>query len=580
MAQKSGFFNAIMVDGQYDRKYNAEDYSENLAVVISNGVLRSENDDLKVTSNGLVVTVAAGYGWINGKYYRNTSDYTFDAISAPTGGNRYDRIVLRLNTNVSTRVITLAYLQGVAAATPTKPALTRSGGIYELCLADLYITANASGMTVTDTRSDPSVCGWVYSTSGDGSFFTSLDNEFDEWFEDVKDTLSSVTLFKRYTDEITLANAATTVAFTIPQYDADTCFIEVYVNGIFDDSYTLSSNVLTFSETLNAGAVVTVNCYKSIDGTGIMTVSGEITQLQNQYATLAGVSDFVYTCTGANDNISLSEIAQAFLTGSYTVGSLSAAAEAFLTEIGGNAFLAAFPSDGQATIKVVGTLGATSAFGGSGSSVSPYQWFTLGGSASGSKKIVFDFAQCTKIAISCAANSSNVVFYGADLYVKNATVKATGANASTNITMCSGATSSGLMNFDDCRFNVDTTGTAIIAENGTFNGCTLFAKSSLSNAYCIDAKTDALVRLNGGTFYAYAGSTSYKSAIVNVEATETEAAVSAFNVCAPKETVSGFYQDYLANAQAGVVNFVGAVTTLTNNGGHVFTFFHIQEDKQ
>lgn len=35
MAEKSGFFNALNVDGAYDRTYNANDYCDNLAVVIS-----------------------------------------------------------------------------------------------------------------------------------------------------------------------------------------------------------------------------------------------------------------------------------------------------------------------------------------------------------------------------------------------------------------------------------------------------------------------------------------------------------------------------------------------------------------
>ncbi len=580
MAQTSGFFNAILVDNQYDRKYNAEDYSDNLAVVIGNGVLRSVNDDLKVTANGLVVSVAAGRGWINGKYYYNSSEYTFDSISAPTGGNRYDRIVLRLNTNVSVRSISLAYLQGTAATTPTKPELTRSGGIYELCLADLYITANASGMTVTDTRSDPEVCGWVYSVSGDDSFFTTLDNDFNAWFEGVKNTLSSVTLFKRYSQKITLTQNTTTVAFNIPQYDPDTCFVEVYVNGIFDTNYTISGSVLTFANTLNDGTEVTVNCYKSIDGTGIMSVSDEITELQNQFATLSGISDFTYKCTGAHDNISLSEIAQAFISGSYTVGSLSAAAESFLSAIGGNTFLAAIPSDGQVTINVVGRLGATSPYSGSGTTDSRYRWFSFGASGTSEKRIIFDFEKCEKISISCSANSKNIVFFGTDLNIRNANVFAGGTGANTDIWMIIGASNYGLMNFENCRFKIVTTGLAIIAENGNFRDCVLHVKSAASNAFCIDAKSPSLVRLNGGTFYAYSGTTTYPSAVTRVSATETTAAINAVNISAPTQDQSGYYQNYLCMAQAGTSQMIGATTILPNFGSYAIMVNTIARSKR
>lgn len=72
MAEHFGFFDALeTADGLYDRTYSARDYSENLATIISNGVLRSTNDDLKVTVNGLTVTVGIGRAWINGCWYHS-----------------------------------------------------------------------------------------------------------------------------------------------------------------------------------------------------------------------------------------------------------------------------------------------------------------------------------------------------------------------------------------------------------------------------------------------------------------------------------------------------------------------------
>ena len=50
--EHSGFFNAKLVDGIYDRLYNAEDYRGNLGAIISNGVRRSKDDDLKVQAVG------------------------------------------------------------------------------------------------------------------------------------------------------------------------------------------------------------------------------------------------------------------------------------------------------------------------------------------------------------------------------------------------------------------------------------------------------------------------------------------------------------------------------------------------
>jgi hypothetical protein len=192
--QKSGFFNALLTNGQYDRTYNANDYCDNLAVVISNGVLRSSGDDLRVTASGMLVTVGVGRAWINGHYYLNDTPFTFAPVSAPIGGTRYDRVFLRLDKNLAVRSVSLVYQQGTASNNPTKPAPVRNDNIYDIVLADIYVGTNATSVTVTDTRGNADICGWVYSTSGDNSFFASLDAAFNAWFDGVKDTLSSVTL--------------------------------------------------------------------------------------------------------------------------------------------------------------------------------------------------------------------------------------------------------------------------------------------------------------------------------------------------------------------------------------------------
>lgn len=570
MAEYSGFFNALRSDDGYDRTYNANDYSENLAVVIGTGVLRSEDDDLRVTASGMVATVAAGRAWINGRWYRNDSPHSFDATPTAVGGNRWDRVMLRFDKSISTRDIHLVYVQGTVSATPTKPAPTRTADIYDIVLADVYVAANATSITVTDTRADTDICGWVYSVVGDNAFFESLDNSFTEWFHSVRDNLSSVTLFKRYTQNITVANETSTVSFSIPQYDAETCFIEVYVNGILDTRYTVSGTVITFVGSLIAGTKVTVNVYKSIDGTGIMTVADEITQLQNQFATLDGISKFTYKCTGLNDNIALSQIAQAILDGSYTVGTLSTAAEAFLSAIGGNTYLASLSSDAHITITVSGILGATSAFAGTGTADNRYKWFSLGQAQGKAKKVIFDFAKCPKIDIAPAANTSSIVFFGTDLEIRNANVLAHSSGANCNITMALGSSAWGVLNFSNCNFVVLTTGKAIICDSGNFTDCNLHVKSSGDNAYCIDGKEEGLARLNGCTCFAYVGSSAKIASVFNVESTQTNAVIMAVNINCPTVAQQGYQQQYLARSNNGMTLINGVVSTMTCSGNAAY----------
>lgn len=566
MAEKSGFFNAILNDGTYDRKYNADDYCNNLAVVISNGVLRSENNDLKVTATGMVASVAKGRAWINGHWYYNDSAYTFPATTASTQ-NRYDRIMLRFDNTLNGRNITLTYVTGTPAATPTKPAPTRTDTIFDLVLADIYVPANGTNVTVTDKRGDSSVCGWIYSTSGDNSFFTSLDADFNEWFAGVRDSLASVTLFKRYSYAVSLTSNTSTVTFNIPQYDASTCFLDVLVNGIHDYRHTVSGNVITFTGTLTAGTKVEVLCFKSIDGTGIMTVADEITELQNEVAALDGISKYTYQCTGSNDNISLSEIAQALLTGSYTVGSLTHAAETFLSEIGGNTYLAALPADFQVTINVSGKLGATTPYAGMGTAASRYRWFSLGQNTVSDKKIVFDFAQCEKIRIEPTLN--NIIFFGTDLYIKNANVDIQSTTAGTAVAMVVGNNKFGRIQFTDCRLKIRTTSNAIIAENGEFTNCIMHTKSMAGNSYIFYCEaTECYARMNGGSASAYVGDSTKSAAVFFVSSAATSAVIMAENINCPTISQSGYMQKNLAVANSGMIQIIGVTSTMTSTGAN------------
>ena len=242
MAQKSGFFNSLTQNGTYDRKYNANDYSDNLAVVISNGVLRSANNDLQVTASGRIVSVAAGRAWIEGHYYKNDSTFTFDEVTAPTTGSRYDRVMLRLNNQLGSfdtateRIIKLVYVQGIESNEPVPPTPTRNDDIYDLVLATVYVAAGATSVTITDNRGTSGLCDWLYSNN-------------------------KGYLYMRYNWTQTLSSATSSVAFNIPQYESNKGFLEIYVNGILDSRYTLNNNIITFDGTLIAGTVVEVKFY-------------------------------------------------------------------------------------------------------------------------------------------------------------------------------------------------------------------------------------------------------------------------------------------------------------------------------
>lgn len=187
MAIHSGFFNALESGGVYDRVYDASDYSDNMGAIISSGVRRSGDDDLKVTANGLTLKVGIGRAWVQGHWLNNDTVYTVATVTPPVSTSRIDGVFVRLDTNTSVRAVSIVYREGTYSAAP---APVRSGGIYELMLAKITVAEGATSVTVKDMRPNKTVCGWVTTPVGYNDYFTSLDNEFDVWFDAIKGQLS------------------------------------------------------------------------------------------------------------------------------------------------------------------------------------------------------------------------------------------------------------------------------------------------------------------------------------------------------------------------------------------------------
>lgn len=521
MAQNSGFFDALLVNGEYDRLYSAADYCDNLATIIKTGVRYSPDNDLVVTAaGGMALSVGIGRAWINGHYFYNDAVYTgLTVATAPTGSNkRIDRVVVRLNTSVNVRGITLAIKTGTAAASPVAPALTRDGDIYEIALADIYIDAAQTvidASDIVDQRENENVCGWAASV-----------------------TPAIISLLKQYQWRTVLTAATNTVTFFIPQYDADDVHIlEVYTNGILETEgvdYTVNNDVITYTNQREIGAEIEVKLYKSIDGTGLESVSDEITELQNEVAAISGDSDSVYVCNGSTDNVQLSQIAQSWLNG----GSDYATKR----------------------IRVVGTFGASAAYGGAGTSANPYRWLSVGQDSSKNRRIIFDFSDCGQISLPIAAGTYNSIFWGADAYIIGASVIVSQTGTGTQVKAFSSA--SGAVKAENCRFWLTCYQDSVIANNGTFENCRASVANVINNSYCFLPFTDSLIRLIGGEYYAYTGASSAKSAVLGQSAANAVSIL--YGVNAPTLARSGFYQtnSIIQFAGGGVLNCTDLVSAL------------------
>jgi hypothetical protein len=543
MALTSGFYNAFLVNGDYDRKYNAEDYSDNMGAIIKTGVLRDGNNGLRVTANGLVLSVAPGRAWIEGHWVKLDTAHTFAAISPPVGDySRIDSVCLRIDPNESARKASLLVRTGTPASSPAAPAPVRADGVYEIVLARVRVAPGASSVTVTDMRANASVCGWVTTPVGYDDYFTAMDAAFEEWFSEKRNTLSSVTLFKQYSWRTVLSTATNKVTFSIPQYDSSGVdIIQVFVNGLFEVEgvdYTLSGSTITFGTggggtgSKVAGTEIVVICYKSIDGTGLASVADRMTAMENTVATLAAENEYIYICNGVNDNVMLSRLAQAWLNGGTDYGSK--------------------------IVRVYGTFGASAPNSGSGTSASNYRWFDVGSGGATNRKITFDFTGCSQITINCTADTHNIIFFGLHVNIIGANVVATGGAA---VYMFSVAAQV-VINAEKCRFWI-TSLAGIISRGGTFKDCRVSLTTNNTDAFAFNVMSGGLLRLFGGEYYAYAPSNN-QSAVVYVNSAQTGAVVLTYGINCPNAARSSYVQTNAINCltQDASCSFTDTITTL------------------
>ena len=152
--EKSFPFNAILVDGQPDRAYSAEDFAAERAAYVSNGV--TSKDSLTVTAGkagGMTVDISAGMAVIDGYTYRNTDSLTLSVSAADKNYPRVDLAVLRLDLDA--REMRCVLRSGTAGSNPTAPALTVTESVHEIPLAEIFVGANETvieNAALTDLR--------------------------------------------------------------------------------------------------------------------------------------------------------------------------------------------------------------------------------------------------------------------------------------------------------------------------------------------------------------------------------------------------------------------------------------------
>lgn len=532
MAEKSLFYNALPSATSptgYDRNYNADDISDFFRFAFSTGVVKSdtvnnEPTGLKVVATtGLTINVNAGFGCINGKPYINEALKTFTLTANGTSANRYDYIVLRYDNNTSVRDTYLNLVTG-GSSIPAVGTLTRSGNIYELMLAYITVAPSATTITqsnITDTRGDNDLCPWFTAVKGTTDYYDAM--------------------IVPYEFNTTLTAAATTVVTNLPSslYNSKYSLIEVYTNGIkepltaFNVGVSGSYITITFTATKASGARITVNLSNFIDGEGLSTAIAGYAAYTQAVEELQAANEYNYICNGVNDNVLISNIVKAF----FSVNDYK-----------------------RLKLNVIGNLGMTAAAQGDGSTATPYSWFDFTKQVTTNRTLTIDFSNSSGIAPTLADGKAYYIFKSEDINIIGASVIVSNTAANTSVKVF--GTTSGRVYAEHCRFWVTAYYNSLIASTGTFKNCRGSVANAASNSYCFNVASAGILRLYGGEWYAYTGSSSLISGIIGQSGTDSVSIL--YGVNAPTAARSGYYQtnSIYQTATGGMVNCTDLISLL------------------
>ena len=189
------FFDAVLNGGVYDRAYNANDFSNYFAELVGNGVIYSSSSVLQVVpSSGMVLNIQPGKAFIVGRKYENTTPLPVTIETANGSLSRLDRVCIKLDKIA--RTVEVIVKTGVPAASPVAPELIRTNDVFEISLARVLVGASVSAIaaaSITDERLNKDVCGVVTGLIEQidaSTMFDQLQNQFNVWFQSIRDQLS------------------------------------------------------------------------------------------------------------------------------------------------------------------------------------------------------------------------------------------------------------------------------------------------------------------------------------------------------------------------------------------------------
>lgn len=182
----------------YDRFVLAETERAMNRKLFTSGIFANPLGAEVTVHSGMTVSVSPFTFMIDGVkgIEEFTTQWTLDV-----GGSlpRYDRIVLRNDNSTSTRFPNITILKGTPASSPTAPPITRSGDIYDLVFATIFVGAQVTELAnekIEDDRLETSLCGVVtqaIDSVDTTTIFNQLQSQVDENMALIQSALDDTT---------------------------------------------------------------------------------------------------------------------------------------------------------------------------------------------------------------------------------------------------------------------------------------------------------------------------------------------------------------------------------------------------
>ena len=268
MSVTYGFYNSK----NKDRRYDAIQMSSIFDGIIRDGILQHVGTAMMVNaSTGMMVNVGIGRAWFNHTWTLNDALLPLTVPQSEVILNRIDAVVLEVDSRESVRANAIKIIKGTPATNPVKPTMISTNDRWQYPLAYIRVNSGVTSIRQADITNavgtsecpfvtaplemmsiDALVAQWKdqwdafyeKETSDMAAWRENAQALFDEWFQQLKDTLSEDV-------EANLANQ-------ILELQERTKVLEEIVDGIrteftvynklYDNGYENYDNLLDSSE--------------------------------------------------------------------------------------------------------------------------------------------------------------------------------------------------------------------------------------------------------------------------------------------------------------------------------------------